>query len=516
MAVMSSQLRLADLLAGLSIVADLGYGLPLETAMRAGLVGTDLARRLGLSEPEAAEVFYVSLLLHVGCLAYSHETAALLGDDAALHRAVVRTKNSREIVTVLVPGATQGLPPVARLKSVALLATRGKALAKRHDLAACEAARAVARRIGLPEAVSTSLYDVHEWWNGRGARGLKGDAIAPAARIARVASEAVFLSALGDAETVTKTLRHLAGKNLDPNVVATFTAEAINLLADAESGDPRRLILEAEPAPVIEVDEADLPVVAAAFGDMADVKTPFTHGHSSEVAQLSVAAATRLGLDRQTVARLEVGALLHDVGYCGVSNAVWEKPGPLTTAEAEQVRLHAYYSERILTASEALAPVAPIVGMHHERLDGSGYHRQATAPAIPTAARGLAAADAWHALTHARPHRPARAPEPAADELRAETGAGRLDGDAVAAVLAVAGHDGAVGRPRRPAGLTERQVEVLRLVAQGLSNPQIAERLVVSRRTAEHHVQDVYAKIGVSSRAAAALFAMEHDLLRDG
>jgi DNA-binding NarL/FixJ family response regulator len=68
-------------------------------------------------------------------------------------------------------------------------------------------------------------------------------------------------------------------------------------------------------------------------------------------------------------------------------------------------------------------------------------------------------------------------------------------------------------RGTAPAGLSDREVEVLRLVARGLSNREIAQRLVVSPRTAEHHVQHIYSKIGVSSRAAAALFAMEHDLV---
>jgi HD domain len=282
-------MRLADLLAGLSMVVDLGYGLPRETAMRACLAGTALARRMGLPEREAAEVFYVSLLLHVGCLAYSHETNAWFGDDAAVRRAVVRTNYPWEIVTVLIPEATRDLPPGDRLKSVALFATRGPGFAKRHDMASCEAARAVASRIGLPEAISGALYDVHEWWNGRGARGLKGDAIAPSARIARVATDAVFLAALGDPETVTATLRRLGGKRLDPHVVAVFVADAPALLAEeVASGDPRTRILEIEPAPVVEVGEADLTLVAAAFGDLADIKTPFTHGHSAEVAQLSV------------------------------------------------------------------------------------------------------------------------------------------------------------------------------------------------------------------------------------
>ena len=511
---MRSRLRLADLLAGLSVVVDLGYGLPVETAMRSCAVGTGLARRMGMSEQQAADVFYVSLLLHVGCLAYSHETTVWFGDDAAVHRAVVRTNSAWEVVSVLLPEATRGLPAGARAKSLALLAARGPAFSKRHDMASCEAARAVAHRIGLPESVSAALYDVHEWWNGRGARGLKGDKIASAARIARVAADAVFLAALGDADNVPTTLGRFAGKRLDPEVVAVFAAHAAGLLAEADSGDPRTVLLEVEPSPPVEIHQADVPVVASAFGDLVDVKTPFTHGHSSGVARLAVAAATRLGIDRETIARLHVAALLHDVGRAGVSNAVWEKPGPLTGAEWEQVRLHPYYTERILATSSSLTPIAAVAGLHHERLDGSGYHRSCGASSLGPAARVLAAADSFQAMTQRRPHRPALDADQAGEELLGDARRGRLDPDAVAAVLDAAGQPHRPARGgSRPGGLSSREVEVLRLVAEGCSNPEIGRRLGVSRRTAEHHVQHIYTKLGVSTRAAAALFALEHDLL---
>jgi DNA-binding NarL/FixJ family response regulator len=152
--------------------------------------------------------------------------------------------------------------------------------------------------------------------------------------------------------------------------------------------------------------------------------------------------------------------------------------------------------------------------MHHERLDGSGYHRGCRAQDISAACRVLAAADAFQAMTQPRPHREALTSEQAGDQLVRDSRAGRLDSDVVAAVLAAAGQRRSrLRRDLRPAGLSEREIEVLRLVAEGCSNPQIAQRLYISRRTAEHHVQHVYAKIGVSSRAAAALFALEHDLL---
>lgn len=158
--------------------------------------------------------------------------------------------------------------------------------------------------------------------------------------------------------------------------------------------------------------------------------------------------------------------------------------------------------------------MARLAGMHHERLDGSGYHRGSPARDLSTGVRVLAAADAFQAMTEARPHRPALSAAQAAEEVQREALAGRLDADAAAAVVDAAGQARKSRlRDRRPCGLSAREIEVLRLVAMGCSNPQIATRLHISRRTAEHHVQHVYTKIGVSSRAAVALFALEHDLI---
>jgi DNA-binding CsgD family transcriptional regulator len=214
------------------------------------------------------------------------------------------------------------------------------------------------------------------------------------------------------------------------------------------------------------------------------------------------------------VTALRRAALVHDFGRLGVSNGIWDKRGALTPAEMERVRLHPYLSERMLSFSPALAPLGAIAVQHHERLDGSGYPRGLTADALTPAGQLLGAADMYHAKTEPRPHRPALSPEDAAAALRAEVMAGRLDGKAVDAVLRAAGH-----RVRRrhawPAGLTPREVEVLRLVTYGLSNREIAERLSISRKTASNHVEHVYTKIGASNRARAALFAMKHGLMTD-
>jgi HD-GYP domain-containing protein (c-di-GMP phosphodiesterase class II) len=514
---MSARLRLADLLGGLSIVADMGFGLPPETAMRACVIGTGLARRLELPEQDVADTFYATLLLHIGCTALAHETAAVFGDDLTVNSAVAKTNfaDGSDVIRTMIPEATRRMPAVARARAAAFIVTRGKDFGKRFDTGSCEVARETARRVGLGDGVQRALYEVHEWWNGGGApRGLRGEEIALPARIARLATDAALFSGLGGRELALDALTRRSGGMIDPSLVHVFRASDSELLAEATVHDPRERILEVEPEPVIEKESTELRQVARTFGDLVDLKTPFMHGHSKQVATLASAVADKLRLDHATAAGLEIAAFLHDLGRVGISNAVWEKPGPLTTAEWEQVRMHPYYSERILTTSRALEPIAPIAGMHHERLDGSGYHRGCRGSAISLACRILAAADAFQAMTQPRPHRPALTAEQAGKELARASRAGQLDSDVVAALLEAAGQQRArLRRDLRPAGLSEREIQVLRLVAEGCSNREVAKRLYISPRTADHHVQHIYAKIGVSSRAAAALFALEHDLL---
>jgi HD-GYP domain-containing protein (c-di-GMP phosphodiesterase class II) len=505
-------LRLADLLAGLSVVHSLGFGLPAEHAMRACLIGTDLSRRMGLVEEEVADVFYTTLLLHVGCTALAHETVTTWGDDVSLLGAIARTNlaDPAEVAATVIPAI-----PYARGQAEDLLARHGDTFGRTFDTGSCEVASETARRIGLGQGVQRALHEIVEWWAGGWApQGIGGDAIARPARVARVAGDAATFADRGE-DAVVGALRARAGSTHDPGVVEAFARDASALVTAAHAGDPRERILEIEPEPVQERSASELPDVAAAFGDAADLKTPYLHGHSGAVARLATAAGRRLRLDTRTLAGLDVAAHLHDVGRAAISDTIWEKAGPLTSAEREQVRMHAYHSERILATSGTLAPLAPLAGMHHERLDGSGYHRACRARELPPAARVLAAADAYQAMTQTRPHRPPLPPGQAAEELGREARAGKLDADAVAAVLESAGQRRPRGRRAdlRPAGLSEREVEVVRLVAAGCSNPEIAERLVISRRTAEHHVQHVYAKLGVASRAAVALFAVQHELV---
>jgi HD-GYP domain-containing protein (c-di-GMP phosphodiesterase class II) len=363
--------------------------------------------------------------------------------------------------------------------------------------------------------VGRSLFQMFERWDGRGAPlKLREDAISLPARIAQLATQSTVFHRLGGAGAAVEVARRRAGTTLDPSLVEVFARHAEDLLHEIDSGDPWHAVVEAEPAPQRRIPETRLDDVARAFADVVDLKSPHAMGHSREVAGLAEAAGGALGLPGQDIVSLRRAGLFHDLGRVSVTNGVWEKPGPLTTAEWEQVRLHPYHTERILSRSAALSPLAALAGMHHERLDGSGYHRQITAGSIPMPARVLAAADEFHGLTQPRPHRPALDPPAAADRLLTEVREGRLDARAVDAVLSAAGQDRpGAARAGWPAGLTEREVEVLGHLARGLSNRDIGRNLFISPKTVGRHVEHIYEKLGVSSRAAAAMFAARHHLL---
>lgn len=508
-------LRMAELLAPLSLVTDLGMGEPDEQALRATLIAVRLAERSGLGAQETADAYYTTLLRHIGCTATAHEESLrMLPDEIALRARVSTTDFPRPAEAIALTRAMLQQVPLARRPGLAArMATSGR-WGRRVERAICEVAAAMASRLDMSPEVERGVFEVRERWDGKGEpRRIGGEDIAPAARIAAVASQAASLdSALGP-EAAVELVRRRGGAWLDPSLAETFAEIGASVLAEIGELDLLSAVLDAEPDPPLRVPAGRIDDVARAFADMTDLKSPSFHGHSAGVARLAEEAGASLGLDGGELLALRRAALLHDLGRVAVPNGIWEKPGALTQSDWERVRLHPYHSERILARCSALAELAPLAGMHHERQDASGYHRQVGGPAVPPAARILAAADALHAMTEARPHRPALALERAGEELQAGGEHGGFDPEAVRAVCEAAG----TSRPRRtawPAGLSDREVEVLRLLAQGLSNKEIARSLFISPRTAEHHVQHVYGKIGVSTRAGAAMFAMRNDLAR--
>jgi HD-GYP domain-containing protein (c-di-GMP phosphodiesterase class II) len=284
------------------------------------------------------------------------------------------------------------------------------------------------------------------------------------------------------------------------------------IFADLDHAATWAEIIDAEPTLGAPLGAEELDHALVAVGDFTDLKSPYTLGHTRAVTELATASASALSWSGDEITHIRRAALLHDLGRLGVSNAIWDKPGPLSSAETERVRFHPYLTERMLASSPALAALGATAAQHHERTDGSGYPRNLRGDAMTPPGKLLAAADAYAGKSEPRPHRPALSAAEAAQHLRDEVKTGRLDAQCVSAVLEAAGHP-VRRRQEWPAGLTTREVEVLRLLARGLSNKQIAERLVVARKTVGNHVEHIYMKTGVSNRARASLFAVRQGLM---
>ena len=504
-------LRLLALLAGLAGVTDLGAGGQPDESLRRCVVATRLARLTGSSEAVVRDVQQVALLGHIGCLAWSHEAGTIWGDDIAMTHAALMADpaSAAYAVRLFVPMVAAATGRSRAGVAMTMLRT-SRHTAREAPVATCEVAEAAGRRLAFSPLVVASLGHVTAGWNGCGYPTARGEQIPLPARLMHVAMVAVlFADALG-LEAATTEVRRRAGGHLDPDL-ATACADAMGeLYGGLDTDDPFSVVLDLEPDPAARVDTAGLADIARVCGELVDLKSPWLQGHSSAVAELAGAAATGLGLPEAEQVR--VAGYLHDVGRAGLPSRLWALPRAWTAAERDQAQLHTYYTERVLSRVAELGAVADLAGLHHERCDGSGYHRGLHGDRIPMGARVLATADAYRLLIQDRADRPGLVLGDAARRLRAEADSGRLDPDAVSAVLAGAG---AAHVPAGPgvAGLTSRQLEVLRPVTRGLSNRQIARQLVLSPRTVDRHVADVYQRIGVSSRAAAAMFCMEHGLL---
>jgi putative nucleotidyltransferase with HDIG domain len=509
--------RLAELLGALSLACDVAFGFPLEKAMRTSVLGVELGRRHGLPEGVLHDVYYSTLLTYAGCTAFAHEISVLSGgDDIAIGNLMVFLDlgDPLDMIAKILTrvGADQKL--AERTRSVARTLVGGMRAGDQHAYAICDVATHLARLVGMSTEVRASLGEICERWDGKGGpRGRSGEALLMPMRVVNVAHIAEIahhrLGRAGALEVVKKR----AGGQLDPAIAETLVREADGLFDVIEREALWEYFLEVEPRPHAAANATRFDDVALAFAGVADLKSAWTLGHSTGVARLADAAAKALALTDADRRLLHRAALLHDIGRLSVPNRIWDKPGKLSRSEWEVVRMHAYWTERVLSQSSLLREAAQLASAAHERLDSSGYHRAIPAALLSRPARILAAADAYHAMGEPRAYRPALEADAAAQTLIGEVQAGRLDREAVSAVLEVAGVQRRLARADRPCGLTEREVEVLRLLARGRSNKEIASALGISPRTAQHHVIHIYQKIARNSRAGAALFATEHDLL---
>jgi HD-GYP domain-containing protein (c-di-GMP phosphodiesterase class II) len=504
------RIRAAEVAAALCLATDLGMGFPFEHGLHSTPTAMRLAQRLGVDRETASHTYYACLLTYSGCTADAGITAETFGGSMATHFAPVTFGSERERLSGIVRALPTPESP-APVRAIQIARRLPKAARERdpHLAAICEVAQMLSERLGLPKPVGDLFVDLTERWDGKGyLRRAKGEEIPLSLRITQVARDATVQRMLGGDELAVRIVRERAGHAFDPQVAHCLADGAEEIFAHLHEEPAWDETLAREPQPALTLEGEAIDRALAAIGDFADLTSPHLAGHSAGVAGLANAAAHRCRIDAAGAATIRRAALVHDLGRVAVPPRIWQKPGPLTPDEWEQVRLHPYHTERVLSRSPFLAVLAPVAGAHHERLDGSGYHRGSARAELALPARLLAAADVYHAMTEPRPHRDPLPPEQAAEELGQEASGGRLDAAAVAAVVEAAGQR--VPRLERPAGLTERELEVVAMLARGRQTKQVAAALGISVKTADRHIQNAYRKIGVSTRAGATLFAMEH------
>jgi response regulator RpfG family c-di-GMP phosphodiesterase/DNA-binding CsgD family transcriptional regulator len=513
------EVRLAELLATVSLASDLAHDVPPESALRDALFSVRLARLAGWSRDDLSDTYYLALLYHVGCTgAVSIQSRMGAGDDVSVRRwlSEVDFANRPELMRVVITRVAREWTPGQWASGAAGMISEGGSAPEAFANVADVAVR-LSARLGASRRVSEALRHTYARWDGKVFPGLpQGNEQSAIARLVHLVHVAMTYHHIGGIVAADATVRDRSGGEFDPELARLWLQNSPDLLNELARGSVWDEALAEEPEPYLSVSPAHLDEVCRALADFVDLKSPFTRGHSPLVAALVEAAAGELGLAPAEITALRRAGQVHDLGNVSVPDLVWNKRGPLNASETARVQLHTYHTQRILTVSPALRASGEMAGLHHERIDGSGYHRGLPAAALPLGARLLSSAEVYQSISEPRSWRAALEPPAAAAELRNQVKAGKLDRRAVDAVLAAAGHRTKSSRADRswPAGLTDREVDVLRLLARGNSNKAIAGMLHISEATVHTHLINVYGKVGVSTRAGATLFALEHDLVQ--
>jgi HD-GYP domain-containing protein (c-di-GMP phosphodiesterase class II) len=514
------QLRLAEFVATLALAQDNAFGQPLESQLRSCLLASWMCEEVEFGDDVRETAYWVALLRYVGCTGHAHEVATLFGDDIAIRgqTLVHDAGNPAEVMHDVVDYATAGRSEQERDEIIKMLQATAHEWAVHNFKSGCEVADMLVRRLDLDPSVREALAFTFERWNGKGfPTHTGGEAIPLAMRVVHVSHDMEAIGRLFSPERALEAVRERSGSTYDPAVADLFGEHGAAWFERLRETEPWDAVLTLEPEPRRRLDGAALDDVLEIAADFIDLKSPFMGGHSRRCAQLATDAAQVLGLPEDVTTSLRRAALVHDFGITAVSNSIWDKAGALTRTEFDRVELHPLLTEQMLRRSPALTVLNPIASTHHEKCDGSGYHKRVRADMADAAACVLTATEVYVGLTAERADRPAFAADDAATELRRLESEGVLEPRATRAVLVAAGHGEPAARmrkrPQNPGGLSRREVDVLTLAARGMTTRQIADRLFISPKTADHHIQHIYAKIGVSTRAAAALWAMQHEVV---
>jgi HD-GYP domain-containing protein (c-di-GMP phosphodiesterase class II) len=512
--------NLAVLLCALSYASNLGLNERMEHGLNSAYIGLRIADVLNLPNEELEAIFYGALLKNVGCTACAASFAAFFPDDELAPRSdflLVDPTRFNDIIAWLsrnVPVDSQLPSRISRLLS--FLVQCGPVV-KEAIRGHCEVAELFARRLGFPEYVQLTLRFQRENWDGKGlAYGLKGTEVPLAARILHAAHTVELAYGFGGPAAARSLAREQRGVRFDPEVVDVFLAleERADFWQTLEHESAESVILAMQPRTSADrMMEDQIEVVCEALADFVDIKSRETWNHSRIVAEVAEGMGSYLGLGRTEQTRLRCEALVHDLGNVAIPLPILEKGNHRSASEWEYYRLHSYYTQRVLERVEPLLELAPAAAAAHEWINGQGYHRQLIGEQIPLNGRILAIADSYAHLNQQQGDQ--GEPADALRKMRPLVGT-QFDGscyNALAASLTSAHFVTRIVPGRWQLGdLTEREAEVLRLLAQGQSNPQIAKALVISRKTVEHHLEHIYNKIGVTCRTSAVVYAVQHGI----
>jgi HD-GYP domain-containing protein (c-di-GMP phosphodiesterase class II) len=519
--ILDPPLRLGELVATLALAQDNAFGQPLESQLRSCLLATWICGAAGFEEEVCETAYWVGLLRYVGCTGHAHEVATVFGDEIAIRAQTLvhDAANPAEVMRDVVAFATAGRSGEERDEIVRMIQETAREWAVYNFSSGCEVADMLVQRLDFGPGVREALRFTFERWNGNGYPAhAQGDSIPLAMRVVHLSHDMEAIGRLFSPDHALEAARDRRDRTYDPALADLFVARGRGWFDQLRETEPWDAVLALEPEPHRMLAGAELDDALTVVADFIDLKSPYMGGHSRRCAELAADAARVLGLADEAVSTLRRAALVHDFGTTVVPNSIWDKPGPLTRTEFDRVELHPMLTEQMLRRSPALAVLNPVASAHHEKCDGSGYHKRVQADAGDLGACVLAATEIYVGLTSERADRLPFSPGDAAAELRRLESQGVLEPRASRAVLVAAGHGEprapAGKRPQNPGGLTRREVDVLRLAAKGLTTRQIADRLYISPKTADHHIQHIYSKIGVSTRAAAALWAMQHTVVQ--
>lgn len=512
---------LAVLLCALSFATSLGLSERLEHGLNSAYIGLRLVDALNLPSEEREAIFFGALLKDVGCTACSAGFSAFFPDDELMPRSDFILVDSTRLNDIIawfsrnVPTDSHFPSRISRLLS--FLVQCGpvvKEVMRGH----CEIAELFARRLGFPEYVQSTLRLQWERWDGKSlAYGLKGTAVPVAARILHAALTLELAYGFGGPEASRALAREQRGARFDPEVVDAFLTleKQANFWQTLDHESAKSVILAMQPPTSANRMMANqIEVVCEALADFVDIKTYGSWNHSRIVAEVAVGMGSYLGLEGAEQTKLRCAALVHDIGNVAIPLRILEKGDNRSASEWEYYRLHSYYTQRVLERVEPLQELAPAAAAAHEWINGQGYHRQLIGEQIPLIGRILAVADTYAQLVQQQGDQVE--PADALHKMRLLVGT-QFDGacyDALAASLTGSHRVKRTMPKRRQLGdLTEREAELLRLLAQGQSNPQIAKALVISRKTVEHHLEHIYNKIGVTCRTSAVVYAVQHGII---